>query len=158
MPEDVESTGAKVWVRLARAYEAMASYVEQRVAAEGLGLSDFEVLELLLNKGSMTMSAIGDKVLLANASMTSVIDRLDGRGLVVRKNSDSDRRIRIIELTKKGRAFISKLYPRHIKDLESVTQVLTKSEQVQLGSLLMKLGFAAQAAVTPGETRRKVGS
>ena len=99
MAEIVKETGERVWVVLARAYEAMAKYVEQRVATEGLGLSDFEVLELLLHKGSMTMSAIGEKVLLANASMTSVIDRLDGRGFVARKNDDKDRRVRMVDLT-----------------------------------------------------------
>ncbi len=153
----VKETGERVWVVLARAYEAMAKYVEQRVATEGLGLSDFEVLELLLHKGSMTMSAIGEKVLLANASMTSVIDRLDGRGFVARKNDDRDRRVRMVDLTDKGRAFISELYPRHVNDLEAVLQVLTQRERAQLRALLKKVGVAAQSAVTPADTRSRPG-
>jgi len=152
-----ESTAARVWVVLARAYEAMANYVEQRVAADGLCLSDFEVLELLLHKGPMTMSAIGAKVLLANASMTSVIDRLDGRGFVARKNDEKDRRVRMVELTGRGRTFISELYPRHVQDLESVMQTLDKAERAQLRTLLKKLGFAAQAACTPAQTRSRPG-
>ncbi len=152
-----EATGARLWVVLARAYEAMANYVEQRVAAEGLCLSDFEVLELLLHKGQMTISAIGEKVLLANASMTSVIDRLDGRKFVTRKNDDKDRRVRIVELTPRGRAFISELYPRHVRDLESVFQVLDEAERQRLKALLKKVGLAANAAVIPTETRRRPG-
>ncbi|MDQ2843110.1 MAG: MarR family transcriptional regulator [Acidobacteriota bacterium] len=157
MSREIESTGARVWVVLARAYEAMANYVEQRVAAEGLCLSDFEVLELLLHKGPMTMSAIGEKVLLANASMTSVIDRLDGRGFVARKNDKKDRRVRMVELTTRGHGFISELYPRHVKDLESVMQILDKAERAQLRALLKKLGLAAQAAVPLSETRSRPG-
>ena len=152
-----KSTGAGVWVVLAQAYEAMANYVEQRVAAEGLCLSDFEVQELLLHKGRMTMSAIGDKVLLANASMTSVIDRLDGRGFVARKNDDHDRRVRMVELTTRGHAFISELYPRHVQDLESVMQTLDDAERAQLRASLKKLGLAAQAAVIPTGTRSRPG-
>ncbi len=158
MKQESTTTGAKLWIVLARAYEAMANYVEQRVAAEGLCLSDFEVLELLLHKGPMTMSGIGEKVLLANASMTSVIDRLDGRGFVARKSDEKDRRVRMIELTTRGRAFISELYPRHAEDLESVMQVLDNAERDQLKALLKKLGFAARTAVIPIEARSRPGS
>jgi MarR family transcriptional regulator, 2-MHQ and catechol-resistance regulon repressor len=140
------TTGPKLWVVLARAYGSLASYVESCIAAEDLCLSDFMVLEVLLHKGPMTISGIGQKVLLANASMTSAVDRLDERGFVLRKNSDSDRRIRIVELTKAGRAFISEIYDRHARDIEAVISVLTPLEREQLRSSLKKLGLSARAA------------
>lgn len=143
---EASAGGPKLWVVLARAYGSLASYVEDRIAHEGLCLSDFMVLEVLLHKGPMTISAIGEKVLLANASMTSAVDRLEKRSFVVRRSSDSDRRVRVIELTPAGRAFISKLYARHAKDIDAVTAVLTHSEQDQLRSLLKKLGLAAKTA------------
>ena len=65
------TTGPKLWVVLARAYGSLASYVEHSIAKEGICLSDFMVLEVLLHKGAMTISAIGEKVLLAAPSMTS---------------------------------------------------------------------------------------
>lgn len=145
--KDSQTSGPKLWVVLARAYGALASFVEHSVAAEGLGLSDFMVLEALLHKGAMTMSTIGEKVLLANASMTSAIDRLDKRGFVVRKNDENDRRIRRVELTEAGRAFISELYRRHELEIEAVVSVLNQVEQDQLRSLLKKLGFSAKDAV-----------
>ena len=147
-----DASAARVWVVLARAYAAMSDYVERRVAAEGLCQSDFEVLELLLHQDAMPMSAIGGKVLLTNASMTTVIDRLDGRGFVTRKNDPNDRRIRIVELTKRGHAFISDLYPRHLQDLEAVVRVLNPKERTQLRALLKKLGMHARTIVTAEET------
>ena len=140
------TTGPKLWVTLARAHGALASYVEHCVATEGLCLSDFMVLEVLLHKGPMTISEIGEKVLLANASMTSAVDRLEHKLLVVRQSSDTDRRIRIVDLTDEGRSFISDLYARHARDIETVTKVLTQREQDQLRTLLKKLGLSAAAA------------
>jgi len=140
------TTGPKLWVVLARAYKSFASFIEISVEAEGLCLSDFMVLEVLLHKGPMTISAIGDKVLLANASMTSAVDRLHARGFVVRKNHESDRRVRIIELTPEGHRFISELYERHAKELEAVVSVLTPAERTLLRSSLKKLGFSAAEA------------
>ncbi len=141
-----DSNGPRLWVVLARAYGSLASYVESRIAAEGLCLSDFMVLEVLLHKGPMTISAIGEKVLLANASMTSAVDRLEKRSFVVRQHSATDRRIRLVELTRSGRSFITQLYARHEQDLKEVTSVLTERERNQVRILLKKLGVAAQQA------------
>jgi MarR family transcriptional regulator, 2-MHQ and catechol-resistance regulon repressor len=140
------TTGPKLWVVLARAYKSFATFIESCVAAEGLCLSDFMVLEALLHKGPMTISAIGEKVLLANASMTSAVDRLHERGFVLRKNHATDRRVRMVELTRSGQALISELYERHAKELEEVASVLTVGEQSQLRSSLKKLGFSAAEA------------
>src|SRR3981189_3621715 len=92
----------RLWLVLARAYGSIGDYIEGSIVAQGLGLSDFMVLEVLLYKGPLTISAIGAKVLLASASMTSAIDRLEKRGWVRRKSCDSDRRIRFVELTDCG--------------------------------------------------------
>ncbi|HTF66757.1 MAG TPA: MarR family transcriptional regulator [Edaphobacter sp.] len=143
---DAPTTGPKLWVILARAHGALASYVQRCIEAEGLGLSDFMVLEVLLHKGPLPISAIGEKVLLANASMTAAVDRLEERRWVIRQSSDSDRRSKIVKLTGEGRAFISQLYSQHAQDIEAVTSVLTQQEQDQLRALLKKIGLSAKAA------------
>jgi MarR family 2-MHQ and catechol resistance regulon transcriptional repressor len=136
-----------LWVVLARAYGSLAAFVKRRVEAEGLCLSDFMVLEVLLHKGPMTMSAIGEKVLLANASMTSAIDRLDEMGFVVRKGRKGDRRVRIVELTAEGRKFITQMYERHERELEDLMSGVPVAERAALRRGLKKIGLAAQAAV-----------
>jgi MarR family 2-MHQ and catechol resistance regulon transcriptional repressor len=125
----------------------VAGYVEQCIAAEGLCLSDFMVLEVVLHKGPITISEIGQSVLLANASMTSAVDRLEQKSLVSRGASPNDRRVRIVTLTRKGKALISELYERHVADLETITEVLTVKEQDQLRALLKKVGYAAESAM-----------
>ncbi len=141
------TSGPRLWVVLARAYGALAEYVEACVAAEGLCLSDFMVLEVLLHKGPMTLSGIGEKVLLANASMTAAVDRLEERGFVERQTAEDDRRSKIVELTAEGRRFISELYARHARDIEAVTGVLSRREQEAMRAGLKRLGLAAKAAV-----------
>ena len=147
MSDNSSISAARVWVVLARAYGSMAAFVEERIAAEEIGLSDFMVLEALLHKGPLTMSAIGEKVLLANASMTSAIDRLEEKALVTRKNSAEDRRIRLVELTDEGKSFIEEIYARHEKDLEFVASSLSDAERRTMYEGLKKIGLAAQVAV-----------
>src|SRR4051812_33623725 len=147
LPATESATGPKLWVVMARAHDSLASYIEACIAKEGLCLSDFMVLEVLLHKGPLTISEIGEKVLLANASMTTAVDRLKRRSFVFRKNSDSDGRVRIVDLTDRGREFISDLYARHVQDIEAVTNVLTTREQIQLRTLLKKIGRSAETAL-----------
>jgi MarR family 2-MHQ and catechol resistance regulon transcriptional repressor len=137
----------RLWLVLARTYGSMVNYIEGSIATQGLGVSDFMVLEVLLHKGPLTISAIGEKVLLASASMTSAIDRLEKRGLVRRKTCDSDRRIRFVELTDCGKAFIEEIYARHEKDLEAVTCGLDQEERQVIYEGLKKIGLAAKDAV-----------
>jgi MarR family 2-MHQ and catechol resistance regulon transcriptional repressor len=137
----------RLWLVLARAYGSIGAYIEDSVTAQGLGLSDFMVLEVLLHKGPLTISAIGEKVLLASASMTSAIDRLEKRELVRRRSCSSDRRIRIVELTDCGKTFIEEIYARHEKDLEAVVGGLTEEERRVMYEGLKKVGHAAKTAV-----------
>src|SRR5258708_30645794 len=113
-------SGSRFWLVLARVDGSMVDYIEGSIVAQGLGISEFMVLEVLLHKGPLTISVIGEKVLLASASMTSAIDRLEKRGLVQHRSCNSDRRIRLVELTDCGKAFIEEIYARHEKDLDRV--------------------------------------
>jgi MarR family transcriptional regulator, 2-MHQ and catechol-resistance regulon repressor len=137
----------RLWLVLARAYHSISTYIEGSITAQGLILTDFMVLEVLLHKGPLTISAIGEKVLLASASMTSAIDRLERRGLVRRRTCGSDRRIRFVELTDCGKAFIEEIYARHAKDLEVVIGELCDEERRVIYEGLKKIGLAAKVAV-----------
>ena len=80
---------------MAKSHHAIRLLVERSITNAGLCLTDFAALEALLHKGPLTISQIQEKVMLASGSMTAAIDRLEQRGLVVRKATSSDRRARI---------------------------------------------------------------
>jgi MarR family 2-MHQ and catechol resistance regulon transcriptional repressor len=136
----------RLWLVLARAHRAVVDYIEGSLTAQGLGLSDFMVLEVLLHKGPLPISAIGERVLLASASMTSAIDRLEKRGLVDRRSCNSDRRLRYVDLTDSGKTFIEEIYARHEVDLERVSATLGSEERSTMYEGLKKLGQAAKTA------------
>jgi MarR family 2-MHQ and catechol resistance regulon transcriptional repressor len=149
MTEEKPISAAKLWLVLARASSAIGNYVERSLGQQGFCLTDFMVLEALLHKGPLTISAIGEKVLLASASMTSAIDRLEERGLVHRSLSPEDRRVRLVALTCAGRAFISPIFEKHATDLEAISSGFSQQERQVLCTALKKIGFAAKAATPP---------
>ena len=136
-------TAPKLWTVLNKCHRAVGLLAEQSIAEAGLCLSDFMVLEALLHKGPLTITAIQAKVLLASGSMTAAVDRVEKKGLVVRKTTPTDRRARLLELTPEGRRTATALFEKHARDLETLMSVLSDAEKQRLYALLKKLGLSA---------------
>ena len=58
--------------------------VEPRLAASGLTLTQFGVLEAILHKGPLSQRELSQKVLTSAGNMTDLVDKLEARGLVQR--------------------------------------------------------------------------
>jgi len=97
------------------------------------------VLEALLHKGPLPVNTIGPKVWLTPGSISVAVDRLEKTALVKRKNTD-DRRVRLVELTAKGRALITRTFREHAAAMEEAAGVLSKEERRMLLRLLKKMG------------------
>jgi len=124
-----------------KAFHALAARAQEslNLSEADLGSSDFRVLEVLLHKGPLPVNTIGPKVWLTPGSISVAVDRLEKRTLVTRKNTD-DRRVRLVELTSKGRTLITKISREHAAAMENVVGVLSKEERLMLLRLLKKVG------------------
>jgi MarR family transcriptional regulator, 2-MHQ and catechol-resistance regulon repressor len=90
------------WLIMLKSWQSIGRYLRPAMSAEGLGESDFRVLEVLLHKGPMPVNAIGPKVDLNPGSVSVAVDRLHKKAFVSRAECSSDRRIRTVALTEKG--------------------------------------------------------
>ena len=138
--------GVHVWLVLMKAFQALMPHAQESIARTGLGDSDFRVLEALLHKGPLPVNTIGPKVWLTPGSISVAVDRLVRKGLVVRKEQRGDRRVRRVELTRKGRALIAATFREHAAAMGKVIGVLSKKDRTTLLRLLKKLG---KHAATP---------
>jgi MarR family 2-MHQ and catechol resistance regulon transcriptional repressor len=139
-----DTSGVHVWLVLMKTYRALAARAEEslNLSETGLGDSDFRVLEALLSKGPLPVNTIGPKVWLTPGSISVAVDRLEQKKLVKRRTTD-DRRVRLVELTAKGRELVAKTFERHAAAMEKATS-LSKEERLNLLGLLKKLGKGAE--------------
>src|ERR1700745_96231 len=105
-------SGVHVWLVFMKAFQALFAHAAGSVKRTKLGDSDCRVLEVLLHKGPLPVNTIGPKVWLTPGSISVAIDRLEKKELVKRRNTD-DRRVRLVELTPKGRALITRIFRVH---------------------------------------------
>jgi MarR family transcriptional regulator, 2-MHQ and catechol-resistance regulon repressor len=149
-------SGTRVWLVLWKASRAVEQNALASIAASGLGLSDFAVLEALLHKGPQPVNTIGRLVLLTSGSITSAIDRLESKKLVRRAVDTEDSRSRIVHLTEPGRRLIKAAFRRHTCDMEDTLAVLRAEERAELVRLLKKAGMAAAARLNPPSGSKKI--
>ena len=143
-----DGTGVHVFLVMWKALHALETYAQHSIADLEMCGSDFSVLEALLHKGPLPINEIGRKVLLTSGSITVAVDRLESKGLVERRASDTDRRAKIVHLTKAGSELIARVYNDHAADMERLaTASLTKTERETLIRLLKKIGYQAAAEV-----------
>jgi MarR family 2-MHQ and catechol resistance regulon transcriptional repressor len=132
-----------VWLVMMKAMRALTRYAAAGIEETGLGLSDFGVLEVLLNKGPLPVNTIGPIVDLTPGSISIAVDRLFAKGLVTRVESTEDRRVRIIALTPRGKGLIVPAFKKHSAQMKSVLSELSAEELGSLEVALKKLGKRA---------------
>jgi len=142
-PDRKQETALKLWVVLARSFDAVAKTVDEDVARHDLTGTEFGILEALYHKGPMLLGEIQRKILVTSGGITYLVDRLVAKGLVKREQSEEDRRARYAVLTPAGQALIKRIFPSHAARIEQVLSGLTATEQREAIALLRKLGLAA---------------
>jgi len=133
------------WLVMMKAMRALTRYAAAGIEETGLGLSDFGVLEVLLNKGPLPVNTIGPIVDLTPGSISVAVDRLFAKGLVTRVESTEDRRVRIIALTPRGKNLIVPAFRKHSGQMKRVLSELSAKERRSLEVALKKLGKRAAA-------------
>jgi MarR family transcriptional regulator, 2-MHQ and catechol-resistance regulon repressor len=133
------------WLIMLKAWQSMSRYLFPALLEEGLGESDFRVLEVLLHKGPMPVNAIGPRVDLNPGSVSVAVDRLYKKGFVSRVESSSDRRVRTVSLSEKGRTMFVPLFRRHTALIKRAFQDVSLEEMQQLEAALKKIGKRAES-------------
>ena len=90
-------------------------------------------------KEGLALNALGELLSLSSPNITNVVDRLEEKGLVVRTDHGSDRRVKIIRLTPKGEELEGRVFDVHGQRIESMLDHLRGQDLEEVIGLLRKL-------------------
>jgi MarR family transcriptional regulator, 2-MHQ and catechol-resistance regulon repressor len=133
----------KLTTVLFRTMQNVSTVIQKDIQSYQLNTSEFGTLELLYNRGRQPIQSIASRLLMANSSMTYVIDKLENRGFITRTADVVDKRMTMIDLTKEGRTFFDNIFPHHKETLRSIYQDLSDEELASVIELLKKVGYRA---------------
>ena len=139
MPEAIHT-----WLIMLKALQAIRHFALPPILKEDLGDSDFRILDVLLHKGPMPVNALGPKVNLNPGSVSVAVNRLYKKGLISRVESESDRRVRTVSLTEKGRRVFVPIFRQHAALIKRAFQDVSPAEQRQMEEVLKRIGRRAK--------------
>lgn len=134
----------RLWIALARAHNAVAVRAQADVARHGLTVAEFGVLEALYHKGPMLLNEVQRRILVSSGGITYLVDRLEKRGLVERRDCPGDRRARLAALTPEGETLVAGIFPQHAAVIRDALRGLTADEQREATRLLRALQAGAE--------------
>jgi DNA-binding MarR family transcriptional regulator len=95
---------------LMRTQQIVLGRLDAVLKPHGLTFARYEALVLLTfsSSGALPMGKMGERLQVHPTSITSIIDRLEASGLVVRKRHPEDGRAVLAEITDEGRAVVER--------------------------------------------------
>ncbi|SRR5579871_6518783 len=105
-----------------------------------LSPSQFNILNVLHHQSEgCTQSELSRELITHRSNVTGLVDRLEERGLVCRRDSATDRRAWRVALTPKGRELLEEILPEYYGEAERLWGNIPASQASKLASELSAL-------------------
>jgi DNA-binding MarR family transcriptional regulator len=109
--------------------------------AEATGLTpiQFAALQTVSQQPGIDQKTLAKGVALDTSTTGGVIDRLEARGWIERRSSDSDRRVRLLTLTSDGEKALQDAIPMMLATQEKILAPLSETDRKTFMKLLNQL-------------------
>ena len=146
---DLETASLGVVIRVMTLYRSFSRQATRALEPVELELWEYDVLSALRRQGkpfALPATGLARETGLSSGAMTNRIDRLESRGLVLRKPDAKDRRGINVSLTAQGRKLIDRAIQYRLDSARESLQALGAKQQRELASLLRIAVLAASDA------------
>lgn len=127
-------------IGLMRAHDELQYRAGQMFKRYGLSQPQYNILRILRGEGKpLPCLEVSNRLITRVPAITSLVDKLEGRGLVVRKRCDKDRRVWYVALTKPGLDLLAEMDEPIQKFHQEICNGLSDAECQTLAGLLAKI-------------------
>ena len=118
---------------------------ERRVRAFGLTRAQWLVIARVRRRPGMSQSEVADLLEIEKASAGRLIDRMEAKGWLQRRDDASDRRINRLHLTPEGERLHAAIWPIAEATVDTALGDLSAEERRQLTGLMTRVKAKLQA-------------
>jgi DNA-binding MarR family transcriptional regulator len=122
-------TACEAWQLLVRLFFVQRSSLPPLAAELDLSPAQCHVLQLIEPGRPVPMGQLAQTLACDASNVTGLVDRLESRGLVARRPSEADRRVKVLELTAKGARLRALLLDRMTSPPPSLRQLSDQDRQ-----------------------------
>jgi DNA-binding MarR family transcriptional regulator len=135
-PQALTEALAPLWAHLNR---RSSPELFQALAEIGSSFSQVKMLFLLEDGGEHSITEIAAALELSLPAASRAIDGLHEKGYVTRRESDEDRRSRLVQLTEPGRGAVDRVVKARLQTLRRFAEDLTPEERQRLHDAVLPI-------------------
>ena len=136
--KSTKSHACEAWQLLMKLFFAQRADLPTVASEFELSPAQCHVLHLIEPGRQVPMGRLAESLACDASNVTGLVDRLESRGLVRRRPSPEDRRIKVLELTPEGLRLRSTVFERMTRPPDSLGR-LSAAEQQALVKILKRL-------------------
>jgi len=127
---------------------------ERRVRAFGLTRAQWLIIARLHRRPGLSQSEIADLLEIEKAPAGRLIERMEAKNWLQRRNDDRDRRINRLYLTSKGNRLHAAIWPIAEATVDAALADLSAEERRRLSGLMARVKMTLQALAEHDSARR----
>jgi DNA-binding MarR family transcriptional regulator len=147
LPQPIRGADSPAFLLAQVGGQAAASFAE-RLRAVDLVPADAGILRIVQATEGISQQALGRELGVAPSRLVALLDTLEERGLVERRDQPSDRRSYALYLTSKGKEVLKRIAQVAREHQQALCAALTDTECEQLVRLLKRI--ADEQGLRPG--------
>lgn len=132
-----------IFFQLSKTTQTAIKFLGQKVAPLGVTPIQSLILRFIAEEDGLTATALARRSELDMATLTGIIDRLEGAGIIERKTNPEDRRSLLICLTSRGKDMAQKVGEIIEEANQEFTEHLNEEERSKIFNLLARLRQSA---------------
>jgi DNA-binding MarR family transcriptional regulator len=149
----------RVPIALARRFMQICMGVAAETLQEvGLVPLEYGVVAYLGDEPGLDQSALAQRLGTDRNTTSVLVDKLEAKGLIIRRVNGADRRARLLTLTARGEALHEKVRPSMRASQRRILSALAPAERDVFLNQLIRVIKANESYARPGLARRKAGS
>lgn len=134
-----------VWQLFRTTYVKSQRFSEEFLRNYGLTPSQFVIMNTLQSEKELPMSDVSKVSACVNSNITSIVGRMEDKGLVVRRADTKDRRVVYLSITEEGRALYKKAKSQYNKSAKLIFGEFTLEELETFAEMLEKMNLNLDA-------------
>jgi DNA-binding MarR family transcriptional regulator len=147
-----------ILIALRRIMRAIDLHSKKLERSAGLTVPQILVLQCLAEAGQLAVSEVARRVSLSQATVTSILSRLENKGLLTRSRAERDKRMVLVQLTDQGVDGVRQLpdllqedFVSRFDDLESWEQAMLTAAVERIAAILDAQRVDASPILQVGE-------
>jgi DNA-binding MarR family transcriptional regulator len=143
--EPVNALRLKAWLDVVRSYQKCSAVLETAIAPLGIKLAQHDVLLNLLHDTELTQQQLAERSYVTKSHMSAVINDMIERGWLQRETSETDRRSKMVSLTRAGRSLAGKAFAAQADVINAMAEPLSDKQLADVSKMMDHIWHALDA-------------